>query len=57
MCPELSSNERYYCLNRIEQKHPEGFYDWTKRDIQPVIQRRDAFLLEMLKKEVSLTEE
>ena len=28
-----------------------GFYDWTKRDIQTVRQKRDAFLVELLKAE------
>ncbi len=28
-----------------------GFYDWTKRDIGPVLEKRDAFLVELLKAE------
>jgi len=32
-------------------KSGRGFYDWTKRDIQSVIEKRDSFLIEMLKAE------
>jgi 3-hydroxybutyryl-CoA dehydrogenase len=30
-------------------KTGQGFYDWHKRDIETVIKKRDAFLLELLK--------
>jgi 3-hydroxybutyryl-CoA dehydrogenase len=32
-------------------KSGQGFYDWSKRDVNQVIERRDKFLLELLKAE------
>ena len=34
-------------------KSGRGFYDWTKRDIQSLLEKRDSFLIEMLKSEAA----
>lgn len=34
-------------------KSGRGFYDWHKRDVEPLIKKRDTFLLELLKAENS----
>lgn len=34
-------------------KSGNGFYDWHKREVQPLIARRDAFLVELLRQELT----
>ena len=34
-------------------KSGRGFYDWTKRDIKSLLEKRDSFLIEMLKSEAA----
>jgi 3-hydroxybutyryl-CoA dehydrogenase len=34
-------------------KSGRGFYDWTKRDIGSLLEKRDSFLIEMLKREAA----
>ncbi len=36
---------------QLGTKSGHGFYDWTKRDLSPVLEKRDAFLIELLKAE------
>jgi 3-hydroxybutyryl-CoA dehydrogenase len=33
-------------------KSGQGFYDWSKRDVKSLIQRRDAFLVDLLRAEL-----
>lgn len=34
-------------------KSGRGFYDWSKRDVKSVIERRDSFLVELLRQELA----
>jgi len=55
MGPRLANNtEPASCLNemlaegRLGVKSGKGFYDWSKRDIEEVVRRRDAQVVRQL---------
>ena len=54
LCNETKPAEFFKDLVKSEKlgaKTGKGFYDWSKRDVNQVIERRDKFLLELLKAE------
>ena len=54
LCNETKPAEFFKDLVKSENlgaKTGKGFYDWSKRDVNQVIERRDKFLLELLKAE------
>jgi 3-hydroxybutyryl-CoA dehydrogenase len=57
LCPSLCNDTEPARVLRekvsggsLGAKSGSGFYDWTKRDVGTVIDKRDTFLLELLKK-------
>jgi len=54
LCNETEPPEVFKDLvasDNLGAKSGKGFYDWSKRDVNQVIERRDRFLIKMLKAE------